>query len=35
MIQKNQNDLTKTQEWMMRQIKSVKHNINEIRTKDE
>ena len=29
-IQKNQNDLTKTQEWMMRQIKSVKGSIREI-----
>ena len=30
MIQKNQNDLTKTQDWMMRQIKSVKGSIREI-----
>ena len=27
MIQKNQNDLVKTQDWMMRQIKSVKTQL--------
>lgn len=35
MIQKNQNDLTKTQDWMMRQIKSVRINLKEIKAQGE
>jgi hypothetical protein len=35
MIQKNQNDLIKTQDWMMRQIKSVKSQLKEQAKEEE